>query len=151
MKTTFTLLLFLFGTLVSSLSYSCDWDMRNWRRDSPGRWHGQDYYGCPHMTPDLERKFQKMPGAELFQTKGCTGCHTIGEGDKVGPDLSGLFKRRDEKWIREFIRDPTGNIQTDSTAGALKEQYGSQMPYVDLSSKELNQIVRFLKVATQGT
>jgi hypothetical protein len=103
-----------------------------------------DDSGCPQAG-----KFEKTPGASLFQTKGCTACHTLGGGDKTGPDLDGLFQRRNEKWVHEFLQDPEGMAQTDSKARALKEEYGVQMPPMDLSPREIDQIVEFLKKTNQ--
>lgn len=46
-------------------------------------------------------------------------------------------------------QDPIGKVQTDAKAGRLKEQYGTQMPQLALSPKELDQLLAFLKTATQ--
>lgn len=151
MKRLLILLFSVFGVCWSYSSHACDWDMRHWHGDAPGGWHGQQYYGCPHQGsgPRVAKKFQHLSGAQLFQSKGCTGCHTIGDGPKIGPDLAGLFQRRDETWVRAFIQDPIGKVQTDAKAGKLKEQYGTQMPQLALSPKELDQLLAFLKTATQ--
>lgn len=46
--------------------------------------------------------------------KVCAICHTIGAGDKKGPDLAGLSKRRDVKWIKKFVNYPEGMISGDA-------------------------------------
>ncbi|MFO1518983.1 MAG: cytochrome c [bacterium] len=93
-------------------------------------------------------KFKNMPGTSLFQDKGCVACHTLGEGDKTGPDLEGLFQRRSEKWVKEFLQDPVGKVLTDPKAKALKERYGTQMPPMELTPHEIDQIIEFLKKAS---
>lgn len=45
-------------------------------------------------------QFQK--DAALFQAK-CAKCHTVGRGDRVGPDLKGLSERREKAWVIGFI------------------------------------------------
>src|SRR5262249_35219333 len=42
------------------------------------------------------------PGQALFK-KVCAPCHTIGVGDRVGPDLRGVVQRRDRGWLAKFI------------------------------------------------
>jgi protein SCO1/2 len=46
--------------------------------------------------------------------KVCAVCHTIGGGDSKGPDLAGLSKRRDVKWIKKFVNYPEGMINGDA-------------------------------------
>lgn len=41
-------------------------------------------------------------GEELF-AKNCIACHTIGSGNRVGPDLKGVEERRSIEWIGSFI------------------------------------------------
>src|SRR5262249_56333224 len=36
----------------------------------------------------------------------CAPCHTIGVGDRVGPDLRDVTARRDRAWLTSFIRNP---------------------------------------------
>lgn len=51
-------------------------------------------------------------GAQYF-LKTCAVCHTIGGGDKIGPDLAGLSKRRKVDWIVKFVKYPDGMINGD--------------------------------------
>ncbi len=52
-----------------------------------------------------ERAPGHQPGQALF-LKLCATCHTIGKGDRVGPDLGGLFSRRDRTWVERYISHP---------------------------------------------
>ena len=44
-------------------------------------------------------------GQYLFATR-CAACHTIGNGDKVGPDLLGVTSVRDRAWLTRIIVEP---------------------------------------------
>ena len=44
-------------------------------------------------------------GEAIFNQK-CTGCHTIGKGRLVGPDLEGVTARRSQDWLVQFISSP---------------------------------------------
>src|SRR3954468_18615382 len=46
--------------------------------------------------PDLDK------GKDVFAAKGCNGCHKIGGGKLVGPDLKGVTGRRDKEWIAKM-------------------------------------------------
>ena len=37
------------------------------------------------------------PAIDLYVAK-CASCHTVGKGDRVGPDLAGVHTRRDAAW-----------------------------------------------------
>lgn len=85
--------------------------------------------------------------AALFFGKRCGGCHSIGEGDRAGPDLLGVMKRRDRKWLTAFIRGPSAVIDSgDSTANELLNKFkGARMPDQALSDDELNQTFAYLE------
>src|SRR2546421_7475475 len=44
-------------------------------------------------------------GGYVFRTR-CLGCHTIGKGDVVGPDLAGATARRDSAWLARYLAEP---------------------------------------------
>ncbi len=46
--------------------------------------------------------------------KVCSTCHTVGGGDKIGPDLAGVSKRRKIDWLVKFINYPDGMINGDA-------------------------------------
>ena len=88
---------------------------------------------------DLAKK-----GAQLFQTKGCTACHTIGNGKLVGPDLKGVTKTRTAAWLTRWLTDPAKMLKTDRTAQALEKQYGLPMPNQNLTGAEIKALIAFL-------
>lgn len=59
----------------------------------------------PKLTGDATR------GAQLFQAKGCSGCHLVrGEGNVRGPDLSVIGSQRSVGHLRESIIAPGVNV-----------------------------------------
>lgn len=51
--------------------------------------------------------------AEETFKKQCSACHTIGGGDKIGPDLAEVSSRRTVDWIVKFVNYPSGMIEGD--------------------------------------
>jgi cytochrome c2 len=51
--------------------------------------------------------------AEKAWKTNCATCHTIGNGDKIGPDLAELSKRRTVDWVVKFVNYPDGMINGD--------------------------------------
>jgi protein SCO1/2 len=85
-------------------------------------------------------------GERLFQSK-CSACHTLGQGDRVGPDLAGVTARRDRAWLARYIRAPEALLAAgDPTATALFRQYKQiRMPNLKLGSSDVADIVSFLE------
>lgn len=83
-------------------------------------------------------------GKTIFDEK-CAGCHTIGNGKLVGPDLKDVTKRRDPQWIKSFIADPPQMLASDPTAQQLlAENNNVSMPNLGLSVEEIDQLVAYL-------
>lgn len=91
--------------------------------------------------------------AGKFFLKTCTQCHTIGGGDKIGPDLAGLSKRRKVDWIVKFVNYPDGMINGDAEEegyekpdALAKKVYAAYKPTV-MAEQEMTkaQVVAVLK------
>ena len=83
-------------------------------------------------------------GKSIFEQK-CAGCHTIGGGDRVGPDLKGVGERRDRSWIERFIAAPDKVLASgDPTAEELLAKYKVAMPNLALTQAEVTALVDFL-------
>jgi mono/diheme cytochrome c family protein len=82
--------------------------------------------------------------------KKCGSCHTLGEGDKTGPDLLGVTKRRDQKWLTTFIRTPGAVIDSgDATANELLGKFkGVRMGDQTLSDEELTGLLGYVDECT---
>lgn len=84
-------------------------------------------------------------GQVIFEQK-CIGCHTIGGGKRVGPDLKDVLLRRDEEWIKSFIADPNKMYETDPVAQQLLKEYNNvRMPFLGLSPDQVNAVVEYLR------
>jgi nitric oxide reductase subunit C len=47
------------------------------------------------------------PGEVIYKAQGCSACHRIGGvGGTIGPDLSGVGRRRDKEWILQQLANP---------------------------------------------
>jgi cbb3-type cytochrome oxidase cytochrome c subunit len=74
-------------------------------------------------------------GAELFESKGCSRCHSFkGAGGSMAPDLTAVTQRRSKEWIRRQIRNPKRNDPN------------SRMPeFSHLTEMEIRAIISFLR------
>lgn len=82
-----------------------------------------EWAGTP--LPSVERPVDHRMadvGAELF-SRNCAACHTIGEGQVIGPDLRGVTARRSQIWMRGMVSNPDSMLRTDSIARRLLVEY----------------------------
>ena len=86
-------------------------------------------------------------GQYLFATR-CAACHTIGNGDKVGPDLLGVTNVRDHAWLARMIAEPDKLIdEKDPIATALFKQYKEiRMPRLGLPETDVKTLIEFMKI-----
>ncbi len=84
-------------------------------------------------------------GEVVFKEKGCPACHTIGGGKLSGPDLAGVTERREEEWLREWIKSPDKMIMTDPIAKDLLKEYYVPMPNQGLTDEEVDEVIIYLK------
>ena len=86
-----------------------------------------------------------QPGQALY-LKACASCHTIGKGERIGPDLKGISTRRDPQWLTEFISRPDKVFaRKDAIAMALAEKYrGVRMPNLGLSEQDARDVLAYL-------
>jgi len=89
------------------------------------------------------------PGQTLFK-KLCAPCHTIGVGDRVGPDLRGVTERRERAWLENFIRHPdTMRAERDPEALALVAKFpGARMPALGLAEVDASDLMAYLRAET---
>ena len=85
-------------------------------------------------------------GKVAFEAK-CTVCHTMGGGDKIGPDLRGVTKRRADTWLTQWLLDPEKMQKNDPTGKALLAKYKTPMPNPGLTKDEVRQILKFLSTS----
>jgi cytochrome c oxidase cbb3-type subunit 2 len=96
-----------------------------------------------YVTQKLYRPID--PGERTYLRVGCTSCHTLGKGKLIGPDLAGVTDRRDEAWLKRWLKDPPSMLATDETARKLLEEFQAPMPSYGLTDREIDLILKFLK------
>ncbi|HSB69885.1 MAG TPA: SCO family protein [Candidatus Methylomirabilis sp.] len=93
---------------------------------------------------------QEMPetGQLLFRNR-CAACHTLGKGDRVGPDLKGVTARRELAWIIRYLAAPDQvRASKDPIAVELAKRYQVPMPNLALTRKELTDLFQYLEAHT---
>ncbi len=83
-----------------------------------------------------------MHGKEMFEKSGCTGCHTIGQGTLVGPDLLGIGKKYDEKTLLQWIEDPE-TVYSQRGQKPINPTF-PEMPRPEISVDDARAIVAYL-------
>jgi cytochrome c2 len=85
-------------------------------------------------------------GKSIFE-ENCTLCHTIGGGEKVGPDLKGVTERRPHEWLVNFITDPDKLFNENDPVATqlLKEFNGERMPPSPLTTAQIEDALAFIK------
>ncbi len=89
----------------------------------------------PKQTNAAELNEAAIRGKHLFDRKNCMGCHTIlGEGAYYAPELTRVFERRGEAFIKAMLKDPEAMFP-----GQRK------MTNYRFSEQEINDLTAFLK------
>jgi len=90
-------------------------------------------------------------GETLFQTKGCIGCHTFGEGRLTGPDLQGVVERREYDWIMAMVTNPDSMLRVDATARQLFAEYMTPMVNMGVTRDEARALYEYLRSRSEET
>jgi len=118
-------------------------------RDMDPKWRDQDHTPGSGNAGDVLIPLSPQPGQAMFK-KICAPCHTIGVGDRVGPDLRGVTERRDRAWLSSFIRNPAKvRAEQDPVALALAAKYpGVHMPFLRVSEIDAADLIAYLEAET---
>ena len=76
----------------------------------------------------------------------CAACHTIGKGDRIGPDLAGVTASRDRDWLAQFILRPDKVFEAgDPIAVALRAKYKDvRMPNLSLTKNDVTLLIEYM-------
>ncbi|HXM82391.1 MAG TPA: multicopper oxidase domain-containing protein [Burkholderiales bacterium] len=86
---------------------------------------------------------EALRGKLDFESK-CLACHSMGQGKKLGPDLAGVTKHRNDDWLARWLKAPEEMLKTDAHAKAtLKEYNNIPMPNQNLSDAEIRQYIKY--------
>jgi protein SCO1 len=115
--------------------------LNGWANSKPATATDVDYSKAAQI--DLHSKSDK--GRYIFNSQ-CAACHTIGHGDKIGPDLLGITNVRDRVWLERFIATPDKVLaEKDPIAIALYEKYKRvNMPNLRMADVDLQNLMDFL-------
>ena len=96
-------------------------------------------------------KLEFAPGEYAFG-KHCAACHSIGAGDRIGPDLAGVTARRDSAWLSRFISAPDAmRASGDPTAKALAAKYTpALMPRLGIAPDDVAGILGYIKTQSDA-
>jgi protein SCO1/2 len=103
-----------------------------------------------HPKGESYTKAQPVEGASdkglyLFKTR-CSACHSMGNGDGIGPDLAGVARVRDHAWLARFLTAPDEVLASgDPIANALYIKYKKiKMPNLRLGEKDVDALIKYL-------
>jgi protein SCO1 len=93
---------------------------------------------------------KNIRGYTLFD-RACSTCHSVGKGDKIGPDLAGVSARRSQDWLKKFISRPDKMRESgDATAVELYEKYNRvMMPFLGLSETDAEDALSYIDGETE--
>jgi protein SCO1 len=91
-------------------------------------------------------KLQFAAGEYTFNNS-CAACHTIGGGDRIGPDLRGVTSTRDHAWLARYIREPNAvRSSNDAIALTLSNRFKpAVMPQLGLTSGDVTEVIRYIE------
>jgi mono/diheme cytochrome c family protein len=87
-------------------------------------------------------------GAELFESQGCSGCHTLaaaGSTGTTGPDLDGALKGESAAFIKTSIVDPNKTVAKGYPPNVMPQTFG------DLPPEQIDALVAYLVESTGGS
>jgi mono/diheme cytochrome c family protein len=92
------------------------------------------------------------PGEQVFLNT-CVGCHTIGGGKLVGPDLAGVHDRRSQEWLEKFVKSSQSLVKSgDAEAIAVFEKFNKiPMPDSPISDGQIKAVLGYIKTASTNT
>ena len=88
-------------------------------------------------------------GKSTFDSK-CALCHSMGAGDKIGPDLKGVTRRRADQWLTWWLLETDRMQKSDPVAKALLEKYKTPMPNLGLKAAEVRELLKFMHWSDQN-
>jgi protein SCO1/2 len=105
----------------------------------------RDQIRVPQASTASNTYLGDQPGQALFK-KMCAPCHTIGGGDRVGPDLRGVADRRDRAWLLDFISNPAKVLaRKDPDALAIAAKFPVRMPFMGLVENDASDLIAYLR------
>ncbi len=88
-------------------------------------------------------------GEQIFQAQ-CAGCHTIGKGPLVGPDLLGVTEIREKEWLIRWLLEPDKMLaEGDPIASEMLAEFNNiAMPNLGLTEADAAALIAFFEVGS---
>ncbi len=100
---------------------------------------------APHEEVAQVVAGERDPTIDLFVAK-CASCHSVGQGARIGPDLSGAHERRDRDWLTRMIETPSRMLPSDAIARQLLVEYGNvKMPDLGLTGDQVSSLIDLIE------
>lgn len=103
------------------------------------------YAGVPGAAPP---KAAGGPGAQVFASNGCGGCHILAaaeSGGTIGPNLDEVLPGHTPAAITETIVEPNAEVLKGYPANVMPQNFGET-----LTPKEIMDLVQYLVKETKG-
>jgi protein SCO1 len=115
-------------------------------REMDPKWRDQPRHITHTNAMNTGMAMGRQAGQAMYK-KICAPCHTIGVGDRVGPDLRGVTERRDPAWLASYIRNPSAMLaKVDPVARELAAKFEPvRMPNLRLSEQDAEDLIAYLK------
>ncbi len=105
------------------------------------------FFATP-VRADEDSDFKRYAG--MFQQK-CAKCHTVGKGDRVGPDLKRVSQRRKREWLIGFIQKPSAYLDSDEEAIKMLKKFNNvRMEDLNLSTADVEGMLEYISAASEG-
>jgi protein SCO1/2 len=105
----------------------------------------EPYSAAPQVTG-------RSTGDFIFRTR-CTSCHTIGGGDRLGPDLTGVLAKRSTAWLTRWLKEPDKMIaEKDPVVMEMRARFRNlPMPNLGLNDTDAAALLEYLAHPDSGT
>nr|WP_299525447.1 cytochrome c [uncultured Lutibacter sp.] len=95
------------------------------------------------LEPTIDNKMATR-GAEIFKTN-CTACHKTNK-RFIGPNPTGILKRRSPEWVMNMILDPKLMTEEDQCAKDLLVEFnGAAMANQNLTEEQARDILEYFR------
>jgi len=96
------------------------------------------------------RPLENFDRGQYLFGRDCVACHTIGHGDKIGPDLLGVTRTRDREWLVRMIQKPEQLLNGQDPIGTalLKKYKNVRMPNLSISDAERENLIGYMEAQT---
>ena len=96
-------------------------------------------------TANIPADSATIAKGQLIFSQNCSACHDFRQ-DGIGPQLGGLTEKVSAEWIKDFIKNPEGLVESgDARSKMLLARYKTMMPsFAHYSDQELEELVAYL-------